>query len=86
MKQLLLTLPLALAACGACPPEYRLCDPVTERCVCAGPTGSTTATAHDDERTRPEPPAVEPEPDEEPDSATDPDGYERWKEKQESDQ
>lgn len=84
MTRLLLILPL-LAAC-ACPPEDRLCDPTMERCVCAGPVGSTTATARDDERTRPEPPTVEPEPDEEPDSETDPEGYERWKEKQEADQ
>lgn len=60
MTRLILTLPL-LAAC-ACPPEDRLCDPTMERCVCAGPVGSTTATVRDDERTRPAPPVVEPEP------------------------
>ncbi len=93
MTRLILTIPL-LAAC-ACPLPDLVCDPVTNLCVCTGPTGSVTASGPDDrDRARPEPedkperpekPEKEPEgpkEDPEPDREKEPEKHKDWKERQ----
>jgi hypothetical protein len=57
---ILLALPLALAACGACDPARITCDPATGICTCERPTGTIPAAERDHgdrpEATRPETP------------------------------
>lgn len=89
---------LLLTGCAYCPAEYIVCDPVTDICVCTGPTGSIAPSGPDDrDRARAEPerqperptePEKEPETDKEPDHdpepdrEKDPEAHDDWKGRQ----
>lgn len=93
MTRLILTIPLALAACAVpCPQDRVICDPATKTCICERPTGSLATTMRGEGTDRRDPPSVdrpepprdhvtEPEPDVEPDRQTDPDGWQSWRDR-----
>jgi len=88
MKYLILSLPIALAACGTpviCPPLRTICD-TADNCTCQRGEG-TSPSARPGEPARPDT-RPEPEPEEpgghwatrdnEPDSRVDPEGHRDW--------
>ena len=88
--KIIYALPLALAACTVpCPQEQIVCDPATQTCICERPTATLSAIDKRGDRTTkaPERPVTRDPVDDsgmfggkEPDSKTDPEGYDRWKE------
>lgn len=89
MTRLILTIPL-LAAC-ACPLPDLVCDPVTDLCVCTGPTGSIAPSGPEDrDRTRAEPESPperpekpeKPKEDPEPDRKKDEKAHDDWRDRQ----